>query len=314
MVYGKTGLPGCCPGKEIRYAMSMIIDIHTHITYTNFPEFSRTFLDRPPFTVDVLLKRMDLEGIDKSVLLPLNNPDVVDYYGVAGNQECIEAARRHPDRLIAFCNIDPRSMMNHTDTGIAKLMRLYRELGCKGIGEVCAGLPMDDVLYQRLFFNAGEEGLPLIFHFKRPGSNSYGAIDEVHLPRTEQMLKMFPKTIFAGHSPGFWNEIAADEADAASGKGRLWELFDKYPNVYGDCSAGSGHRALSRHPAMGYEFLEKYHTRVFFGTDRFTSLDEPIPPILPFLKGAVAEGKISRKAYECIMSGNFNRVVMGASG
>ena len=42
----------------------MIIDIHTHITYEHFPEFAKVFLGRGPFTADVLLRRMDMEGID----------------------------------------------------------------------------------------------------------------------------------------------------------------------------------------------------------------------------------------------------------
>ena len=62
----------------------MIIDIHTHITFEDFPEFS-TMLDREPFTADTLLKRMDAEGIDKSVLLPLVSPECLDTFAVSGN-------------------------------------------------------------------------------------------------------------------------------------------------------------------------------------------------------------------------------------
>ena len=62
-----------------------------------------------------------MEGIDKSVLLTLNNPECLDFYAVAGTQECIEAARKHPDRLIAFCNIDPRSMLNTDDKTVMEL-------------------------------------------------------------------------------------------------------------------------------------------------------------------------------------------------
>lgn len=294
----------------------MIVDIHTHITYDRFPEFSRTMLGREPFTAEVLLRRMDMEGIDHSVLLPLASPECLDFYGVCGNQDCIEAARKHPDRFTAFCYIDPRSIVNYTDNGLAKLMRLYKELGCKGIGEMTASLEMDDILYQRLFFQAGEENMPIIFHFKPQGSTSYGAIDDPGLPRTEKVAAMFPKTIFLGHSPCFWNELDGDlTPEQRSGymtgpyskKGRLWELFDKYPNIYGDISAGSAHHALSRDP-KGYEFLEKYHRKICFGTDRFTGPDEPIPAILPYLKEGLSSGKLSQQAYNAIMSGNFLRI------
>jgi predicted TIM-barrel fold metal-dependent hydrolase len=294
----------------------MIIDIHTHITYENFPEFGR-LLNRAPFTADILLKRMDMEGIDKSVLLPLVHPECLDYYGVAGNQECMEAARKHPDRFIAFCNVDPRSMMNQFEDGLRNLLELYIDLGCKGIGEMCASLLLDDEQYQRLFHHAGELGLPIIFHFKSLKSPSYGAIDDLGMPRLEKMLKMFPKTIFLGHSPCFWNELDADITDdnregyvkgTIKNKGRLWELFEKYPNLYGDCSAGSAYTAISR-DSKGYEFLEKFNSKVCFGTDRFTSIDEPIPPILNYLKDAVAVGNISKSAYENIMHRNAEKII-----
>lgn len=296
----------------------MIIDIHTHITFERFPEFS-TLLGRQPFTADILLRRMDMEGIDKSVLLPLINPECLDFYGTSGNQECLEAARKYPDRFIAFCNIDPRSMMNADDTGIMRLIKVYQELGCKGIGEMCASLPVDDIRYQRLFHNAGEAGMPIIFHFKPEGSTSYGAIDELGLPRLERMIKMFPKTIFAGHSPCFWNEISADVSNENRAayvkggivqKGHLWTMFAENKNIYGDISAGSAHCALSRDPQAGYEFLEKFNRQIVFGTDRFTSETEPIPEILAFIKDGLAGKHLSPDAYENIMHRNTERILL----
>lgn len=295
----------------------MIIDIHSHITFGRFPEFS-TLLGRKPFTADILLKRMDMEGIDKSVLLPLSNPECLDFYGVCGNQECIDAARKHPDRFIAFCSIDPRSMINVDDNGLMRLIKVYKELGCRGIGEMCASLHIDDILYQRIFHNAGEAGMPIIFHFKPEGSTSYGAIDDLGLPRLERMLKMFPKTIFAGHSPCFWNEISADVNDenragyvkgAIAENGRLWTMFAENENLYGDISAGSAHCALSRDPEKGYEFLEKFNNQIVFGTDRFTSEDEPIPPIIGFLKEGLERNHISSAAYENIMHRNTEKIL-----
>ena len=295
----------------------MIIDIHTHITFEDFPEFS-TLLDREPFTADILLKRMDMEGIDKSVLLPLVNPECLDSFAVSGNQECIKAARKHPDRFIPFCVIDPRSRMNTSEKEFMRLLMVYKELGCKGIGEMCASLWIDDVRYQRLFHCAGEAEMPIIFHFKPESCTSYGAIDEVGLPRLERMVKMFSKTIFAGHSPCFWNEISADITDdnrnaypngEITQQGRLWTIFEENKNIYGDISAGSAHNALSRDPGVGYEFSEKFNTQILFGTDRFTSATEPIPPMLGFIKDGLIEKHISQTAYENIMHRNAERIL-----
>ena len=294
----------------------MMIDIHTHITYGNFPEFSKVFLGRDGFTADVLLRRMDMEGIDRSVLLPINSPENQDFYGVAGNTECIEAARKHPDRFDVFCNIDPRAMFNTPDGKARDLFKLFKDLGCKGMGEICAGVAVDDERFIRLFQLAGEFKMPLIFHFQRLDGTSYGALDDPGLPRLQKALKLCPDTIFLGHSPCFWNEIDGDLSDEEKSaypttpyekKGVLWDIFEKYPNVYGDCSAGSAHRALSKDP-KGYEFLEKYHTRVCFGTDRFTGIDEPFPPIIEYLNTGLETGKLSKKAYDAITFENYLRI------
>lgn len=297
----------------------MLIDIHTHITYGDFEEFS-TLLGRRPFTVSTLIKKMDAEGIDKSVLLPLVNPEVMDYYGAAGNQECLEAVRKYPDRLMTFCGIDPRSMMNYKKGNLAKLLTVYKKLGCIGIGEMCASIPITHKLYQNLFHAAGEEGMPIIFHFVPGACQSYGAIDKLHLPGLEKMLEKYPKTIFIGHSPCFWNEIApltdGERAGYVRGpvkkEGTLWRLMRDYPNIYGDISAGSGHAALSRDNKC-YEFIENFSDKLFFGTDRFSSAEEAAPPQIAFLKEALKNKKISVPAYEKISHKNFEKVFQTSS-
>lgn len=43
--------------------------------------------------------------------------------------------------------------------------------------------------------------------------------------------------------------------------------MEKYPNIYGDLSAGSGLNAISRDPDFGREFLIRRADRLLFGTD-----------------------------------------------
>ena len=45
----------------------MIIDVHTHIGDFRIP----TDMDRKPMTPEALIRRLDEEGIDKAVLLPI---------------------------------------------------------------------------------------------------------------------------------------------------------------------------------------------------------------------------------------------------
>ena len=296
----------------------MLIDIHAHITSALLPAFVKS-LNRKVFDVKVLLKRMDLEGIDKSVLLPLTNPENHDYYAVADNMECLKAAKAHPDRLMSFCCVDPRFMMNNARGGIINFLRAYKDMGALGIGEMCAGLPFDHKLCQRLYEHAGEEQMPMLFHLISKPNRAYGLTDDLKLPRMENALRDFPDTIFIGHAPAFWNEIDGNLTEKIrdtyvkgpiTRKGRLWKLMEQYPNLHADVSAGSGHNALSRDPAVGYEFLEKFSSKIFFGTDRFTSSDEPIPGIIGFLKDGVKDRKLSKAAYEKIAHSNFERVFL----
>ena len=300
----------------------MFIDIHTHITYRDFPEFAAGIMNKVPFDEEVLLKRMDMEGIDKSVVLPLVNPEVLDRYGCAGNQEVINICKQHSDRLIPFCAVDPRSMLIYGTKGtpgcMYNLLKIYRDLGCKGIGEVCGSIPIDDDRYGVIYEAAGELNMPLIFHIQRPGGHTYGALDEFHLTGFEKMLKKYPQTTFIGHSMAFWSEISGEVVEADSEKylqkpytvkGRLWELFEKYPNLGGDISAGSGAFALKCDPEHGAEFMNKFQDQLFFGTDRFSSIDEPIPPQKPLMDQWKSEGRISNEVYEKISHLNAEKLL-----
>ena len=43
--------------------------------------------------------------------------------------------------------------------------------------------------------------------------------------------------------------------------------MDRFPNIYGDLSAGSGSNAILRDMEFGKEFLIRRQDRLFFGTD-----------------------------------------------
>ena len=97
-----------------------------------------------------------------------------------------------------------------------------------------------------------------------------GTIDNL-----ERAMQACPDTIFIGHAPGFWREISADAADCpdvypdgpVAMTGRLYGLFEKYPNLYADLSAGSGLTALKRDPEHALPFVRKFSDRLLFGRD-----------------------------------------------
>ena len=295
----------------------MIIDIHQHITYGKFPQFAKLPENgHGSFTGKDLLHDMDKWGIDKTVILPLTNPENLDYFGVAGNQEVMEVCQKHPDRLIPFCNIDPRGLLNHKKSDFSILMKVFKDLGCKGIGEVCANMSITSPLCKNLFYHAGKEKMPVLFHLSPKRGGLYGLIDKPGLPGLEEVLREFPDTIFIGHAPSFWNEIDGELKPAARNgypkgpikkDGRLWELMEKYPNLYGDFSAGSGHNALTRDPDAGIRFIKKFNEKIFFGTDMFFKKDTP-PMHMTMMKNALKNSLISKLVYENIMHCNFERM------
>ena len=300
----------------------MFYDIHAHICTADFPEFASRCLGRPNFDVDVLLRRMDMEGIEKSVVLPLINAECLDIYGVAGNHETIAACRKHPDRLIPFCGIDPRNMAvwgeKESPLSMYNLISIYRDLGCRGIGEYCGSIPVDDERNGTVYTAAAELQMPILFHFQPHGGHSYGTTDDFHLPGLARVLAKYPETIFIGHSMTFWSELSGDITEAErelyltkpyKKKGVLWQLMAEYPNLSCDISAGSGAFALRCDPVKGAEFLERYQDRIYFGTDRFTSIDEPLPPQLDLLNSWKSTGSISDGAYEKITHKNLAKLI-----
>lgn len=83
-------------------------------------------------------------------------------------------------------------------------------------------------------------------------------------------------------------------------------LFEKYPNLYGDLSANSAGCAPMRDPAFGLAFVEQYAQRLFFATDMVNT--EMVFPLGAWLDRQVAEGRLSRAAYESVCRKNAERV------
>jgi predicted TIM-barrel fold metal-dependent hydrolase len=135
------------------------------------------------------------------------------------------------------------------------------------------------------------------------------------LPRLEAALQRFPGLRFLGHSQPFWAEVSTDVTEENRNSypkgpvapGRLIELFDRYPNLYGDMSAGSGFNAVSRDPEFGYRFMETHQDRLLFGTDIVYPGQEL--PLVPYLKSAVHQQKISKETFDKITWQNATRIL-----
>src|SRR5688572_21847848 len=72
----------------------------------------------------------------------------------------------------------------------------------------------------------------------------------------------------------------------------------------------SGFDAISRDPEWGYAFLDEFQDRLLFGMDIcLPSQEEHRARIVHFLRAALADGKLSRDAYDKIMGGNAVRLL-----
>lgn len=284
----------------------MLIDIHTHVSAT----VTVTRPDGTTFcTPEQLIVKLDESGIDMAVLLPLVSPE--HRCRLVGPEEVLEVAARYPDRFIPFCNLDPRMVINTTDADFMPLLECYKTAGCKGVGEITANMPFDDPMVWNMLGQCAKAEMPVIFHVGPRAGGCYGLIDDLGLPRLERTLAQFPNLKLLGHSQPFWAEISTDVTEETrngypKGKvtpGRVVELMRKYPNLYGDMSAGSGHNAVSRDPEFGYAFMEEFQDRLFFGTDICAPHNKT--PLVDFLR----EARISSEAREKISWRNANRVL-----
>jgi uncharacterized protein len=281
-------------------------DIHLHGSETRHPKVKG-------FTsAEGLIELMNNSSTAKAVVLPIVSPECMT--ALVTPEEVLRICAKYPDRLIPFCNLDPRFVSNSPKADFMPLLSAYKELGCKGVGELTVNIPLDDPLNMNLFRQIEEIGFPLTFHLAPQVGGFYGCYDDPGLPRLEKVLKQFPRLIILGHSQVFWAEIGPlNNPDERKGypkgaikkEGRLVELMRKYPNLCGDLSAGSGFNAISRDPEFGYKFLEEFQDRLYWGTDHAKL------PFVAYFRNLKEKHLISDAAYEKIIRKNATKLLLG---
>lgn len=264
----------------------MIIDAHQHVFWHGRDDAG-------------LVADLDEQGIDRCWLLTWELPSCPVYIENLSWSNCLNPARARPDGthpgiilddlLIARRRYPDRFVLGYcpdpTNPAAPELFeQAVRMYGVQVCGEWKFRMLIDDPRSLELFRMAGRLGAPVVLHLDVPylpdaeGNQTYKAAwyggTVTHLARA---LEACPETRFIGHAPGFWREISGD-ADASpsaypagtvSPCGRLPQLFDRYPNLYADLSAGSGLRALSRDPEHAQAFVSRYADRLLFARDQY---------------------------------------------
>lgn len=295
----------------------MFIDIHTH-AYRIRPPMGCRFCN-----AEELIKVMDEHKIDMAAVLPIVNAEI---YFPQANEDILEMCDNHPDRLIPYCNIDPRCLTNSPIAQLDKALQFYKDKGCKGCGEVMPNMQLIDPMVQNLFHCCEKVGLPIVYDGSAQLTGDFGLYDDPGLPQLECTLLTYPDLLIFGHGPVFWSEIARLDTVGSRGvfftaigkqrgilptgpvdeEGVVPKLMRKYKNLCGDLADGTAYNAIARDESYGPRFLSEFEDRLYFGTDI-------VSPDMPFeldklLISWREQGKISETTFRKIAYENAEKL------
>lgn len=290
---------------------AVFIDIHTH-AYRITPPMYRFC------TPEKLLERYDRMKVDAAVILPVVSPEI---YFPQAVEDVIEMRDRWPDRFVAYCNVDPRSMYNSPFSPLGDILEHYKSLGCRGVGEIMPTMKMTDLRMQNLFRCAEKAGLPVVIDGSAQTEGDFGVYDDPGLPQLEYTLLAFPELKVFGHGSIFWGEIAKLETvgertvfftpfgrqvahmpkTPVKEEGAVPKLMRRYPNLLGDLSDPCAYNAIARDPDYGPRFLSEFEDRLYFGTDMcFEGMTVELDSLLMSWReqGRISETTFRKIAYE----------------
>ena len=298
----------------------MFIDIHVHAYRKPNALFTGVM------NAEQLIEMMDKLGVEKSIVLPIVSPEI---YLPQNNEEVLDMAEKYPDRIVPFCNIDPRARTNSPDAPLEDLLQYYKDRGCKGIGEVMPNLELMDLRVQNLFRAAEKVDMPLIYDGSPVKTGDFGLYDDPGLPQLEHTLQRFPNLKIFGHGPVFWSEIARLQTPGERGyiytfgkypprqcgyaartrieeEGVVPALFRRYPNLYGDLSDGTAYNAFARDDEYGPKFMTEFQDRLMYGSDAVGVGNTY--PLRRLLLDWLEKGKISETVFNKIARDNAKRI------
>jgi predicted TIM-barrel fold metal-dependent hydrolase len=170
-----------------------LYDAHTHIGQNDPDGFKQT--------ADELVEGLAVAGA-RGVVFPMHEPGGYP----AANDAAISAAAAHPERLVAFCRLDPR------DGAVREAARCL-DAGARGIKlhPRAERFGMDEPVVEDIVALAGERGVPILIHAGR-GIPALGRL-------TVELAEAHPDaTLILAHA-------------AISDLAWLWRVLPDHPNV-----------------------------------------------------------------------------------
>lgn len=262
----------------------MLIDTHQHVFWHGRDDAG-------------LIADLDEHGIDRAWLLTWEIAPAEDdpaYHSVLNPchlradgthagiplSDLVITRDRYPGRFeVGYC---PNPLLGDA---AALFEAAHRVHGVRVCGEWKFRVLFDDPRCINLFRKAGELSCPVVLHLDAPFLPSADDGKPVYQPswyggtidNLARALEACPDTVFIGHAPGFWRYLGGNaEQDPAvypdgpvQPGGQIGTLFDRYPNLYADLSAGSGLGALRRDPEHAKAFLTRYAVRLLFARDYY---------------------------------------------
>lgn len=275
---------------DAKYPPGRYVDMHTHL--------GQTWNSTEPLSAEQLLRWMDAHQIAQAIVLPLVSPESSSY--LLTTDFVLAQTAGHRDRLIPFCCVDPRTSYNGGKAGLKSMLQKYVDAGVKGFGEHKPGVAIDDPRNMILYATCAELKLPVLFHL-----DNIRNTDKPGLPGLAKALAENPECNFIAHGPGWWasisggitgNDLGGYPKSPVAPGGAIDALMEKYPNIYGDLSAGSGANAISRDLTFGREFLIRRADRLMFGTD-FLAPDQGVPQFELFEQKLTLPDDVARKIF-----------------
>ena len=262
----------------------MIIDSHQHVFWWHRDD-AGLVADLDEHNIDLawlLTWHIPPTETSKDPLYSVLNPLRVGPDGTHAGitlEDCLKCRDKYPDRfVVGYC---PQPLLDNAPELFEAAYKMY---GVRVCGEWKFRTLLDDPRCINLYRKAGELGCPVVLHLDVPylkGANGERQYDDMWyggtLANLERALIACPDTIFIGHAPGFWREISGDAQDDPElyptgpviPGGKLISLFETYPNLQADLSAGSALTALSRDPEHAKRFFNQFADRLLFGRDHY---------------------------------------------
>ena len=214
----------------------------------------------------------------------------------------IEAVREagYADRFVFFASLDLSDIGPGSGARIAAQLEADVAAGAVGIGEIQKSfglginkadgtrLALDEPELDIVWETAGRLGLPVFVHTGDPAeffepfdlTNERWLEQAIYPNRRFSDRSRFPTfddlmaerdRMIAKHPNTTW--VVAHMSWYTQDLGRLGELFERFPNVYGEL--GAVLYDLGRQPRFAKAFFEQYQDRILFGKDSFQPSEYP---------------------------------------